>query len=175
MIFAFKNNRKQGFSLLELLLVVAVGAVLILSGLTAYRLVVTNAATKESKSDLLRIQSQVRRIYTEEVYTGISTSDVGLTAAFEGMKREGTTVMNAYGSPIILKSDASNTFKIIYEGVPRSGCADLIGIFQNDNNFTRGVGANDGDNVTLAPKDITISAATALCTQEKNRIVWEFF
>lgn len=170
-----KNKYNSGFSLLELLLVVAVGAVLIVSGLVAYRVVSISAASKEAKTDILRLQQQIRLVYNDAIYTGVSASDAKLTAAFDGMRRSGSTILNPFLGAVILKSDRTNTFKIIYEKVPRGPCVDMLLLFTDDTSSTRALGANSGDDATLSPKNLTITQASGVCTNVNNRVVWEFY
>ncbi len=60
---AKKNKRQGGFSLLELLLVVGVGAILLLAGLAVYRMVTTDNAVNETIRVIFAVKSGVQRMY----------------------------------------------------------------------------------------------------------------
>jgi len=64
---------QKGFSLLELLLVVAVGAILILAGLAIYRNITNNTQINEASRVLNVIKQETQRIYQGEATYGAGT------------------------------------------------------------------------------------------------------
>jgi len=61
-----KTKTQKGFSLLELLLVVAVGAILILAGLAIYRNITANTSVNDTSRMVNVLKQEVQRIYQGE-------------------------------------------------------------------------------------------------------------
>ncbi len=57
------GHNQEGFSLLELFLVVGIGAIFLLAGLATYRLVYTDATVNDTLEVVYGVQSQVKKIY----------------------------------------------------------------------------------------------------------------
>src|SRR5688572_7331469 len=98
--FQAKRGAK-GFSLLELLLVVAVGAVLILAGLGAYRLVTENNNTNQATRLITTLKQQIQQAYQGQASYGTGNiiddlvslralpSDIGTSGTGDSMIAKG--------------------------------------------------------------------------------------
>jgi len=163
----------NGFSLLELLLVVAVGAVLLLAGLASYRLIDNNSKSTRTIREVVTAQVEIRRIYDKDNYNGISETNTALSSAFIGMKVDGTSILNAYGGEVHLWSEDSLTFKISFANLPPVACIDSTVAFMNNSNLVA-VGVNNGTTTDIPMTSITIAAMQAACSQPANTVVWNF-
>ncbi|MCB1538709.1 MAG: prepilin-type N-terminal cleavage/methylation domain-containing protein [Rhodospirillales bacterium] len=178
-----KQTRKsgmKGFSLLELLLVVAVGAVLILAGLGAYRLVSENNNTNQASRQLATLKQQVQQTFqgqtgypaTANLLTTMNSlkavpSDMAIVGLAAG------TLKGALGT-VTLASPAANstTFTITMAGVPRSACVKLAQSFNQDNSSdTTGVSIGG---TAIASGGFTQTALSASCAAAGNAMIWTF-
>ena len=122
-----QNENKKGFSLLELLLVVAVGAVLILAGLAAYRLVTENNNVNDAVRLLNTLKQQTQRAYQSEGDYGVGD----LVPIMTDLRAFPSGVLNGAGVPQhpfggnITIVGANQSFVITFEGIERSACMQL--------------------------------------------------
>lgn len=178
------NTRRQsGFSLLELLLVVAVGAVLILAGLGAYRLVSENNNTNQATRLLTTLKQQVQQAYQgQSTYGDANTNILGELADMRALPSDlgtngtgtGMTAKGPFG-PIEVNAQG-NRFEIVFTNVPRGACIRLGQQFsaQNANDFISLVaGGTTFDQTSGA---ITQAQMTAACsdTAANNEMTWTF-
>lgn len=119
-------KNEKGFSLLELLLVVAVGAVLILAGLAAYRLVTENNNVNDSIRLLNTLKQQIQRAYQSEgTYNGdIDATLKDLRAYPAGTLQAGGQARHPFGGRVTYAANSS-TFSIIFGNIERSACIQL--------------------------------------------------
>ncbi len=169
-----------GLSLLELLLVVAVGAVLILAGLSAYRLATENNNTNQATRLLTTLKQQVQQAYQGQASYGTGNiiddlaalralpTDLGTSGTGDSMIAKGM-----FGTLLITGN--TNTFSITLNNVPKGACVRLGQQFtpQNTNDFvTLTVGS------TSYNQSSTINQAgllTACSDQSANNVlVWSF-
>lgn len=59
-------TKEEGFSLLELLLVVGIGALLLLAGLSTYRMVVQDNAVNQTVSAVFAVKSSVKKTFASQ-------------------------------------------------------------------------------------------------------------
>lgn len=156
-----RANASSGFSLLELLLVVAVGAVLILAGLGAYRLVTTNANTNDAKRQVVQIKSETQRVYASQgTYAGLTLASASAAGIFSGIKGgdAGAPVSPfgfAYG--IAAAGTGSPNFSITLNDLPSSACSDIATMFVGNADFISG-------GVGKTTTKTTAADLRALCT-----------
>lgn len=179
------HNQSRGFSLLELLLVVGVGAVLILAGLSAYRLVSEGNATTQGIRQLQILKQQVQEAFRGETGYG-STAGANLLATLQAMRMlptdmtpnattGATTLRNEFSSTTTVVTGAlvagqAASFIVTFNGVPASSCNKLGMSFST---------ANASDFVRLSVGTITITTPTVAtlataCANATNTLAWEF-
>lgn len=178
------RNRRSGFSLLELLLVVAVGAVLILAGLGAYRLVSENNNTNQATRLITTLKQQVQQAYQGQASygsgAGIVDDLVALRALPSDLATVGTgdtmTAKSMFG-PITIIGNATN-FSIAFANVPKGACIRLAQQFtpQNANDFVSlSVGSTALTQASPATSFSQSALATACSDQTSvNTITWTF-
>lgn len=176
------NKRHQsGFSLLELLLVVAVGAVLILAGLGAYRLVSENNNTNQATRLLTTLKQQVQQAYQGQTSYGNGSiiddlismralpSDLGVDPAGTN-----TVAKGPFGDVTITGS--GNTFAIAFDNVPKGACVRLGQQFtpQNANDFISLVVGTTTYNQSST--DMTQATFLTSCAEQtdSNDMTWTF-
>lgn len=173
-------NQQAGFSLLELLLVVAVGAVLILAGLGAYRLVTENNNTNQATRLLSTLKQQVQQAYQGQASYGTGNliddltalralpTDLGTSGTGDSMIAKGT-----FGNLTIAGN--TNTFAIGLTNVPKGACVRLGQQFtpQNANDF---VSLTVGSTSYNQSSGITQAALLGACRDQaaSNTMTWTF-
>jgi prepilin-type N-terminal cleavage/methylation domain-containing protein len=187
MLKTCKRTQSAGFSLLELLLVVAVGAILILAGLGAYRLVSEGTNTNRSVQQLNTLKQQTQQAFAGQGAYG-TTAGADLVATLttlrslpSDMPSSGTgTLRNSFGQNTTITVGASpfNTFVITFNGVPPSSCVTLGQVFTPTNasdfgGLTVTVTAGATTNTT-AVTTYTTAGLTAACSGTTNNMAWTF-
>lgn len=164
------TKNEKGFSLLELLLVVAVGAVLILAGLAAYRLVSENNNVNEASRLLNTLKQQTQRAYQSEGDYGADGTDLvpiltDLRAFPNGTLNAAGVPQHPFGAAItIVASGAGTSFDIGFTNIERAACMALGQQFESaaDSDFvTLSIGGADPDGD--ADGDITLAELAATC------------
>jgi prepilin-type N-terminal cleavage/methylation domain-containing protein len=170
-----------GFSLLELLLVVGVGAVLILQGLGAYRLVSETNNTSQAARLITILKQQVQQAYQGQASYGTGNliddlvslralpSDLGTSGSGEAMIAKGQ-----FGNLLIRGS--TNTFSIEMQNVPKGACVRLAQQFtpQNANDFVSlAVGTTTFNQMST---NITQTTMMRTCSDRTsaNTLIWTF-
>lgn len=171
------KKTSKGFSLLELLLVVAVGAVLILAGLGAYRLVTTNAQTNDLKRQLVQIKAETQRVHQSQgSYTGLTTATGVAAGIFNGIKG-GNAPQTPFNSRFFISVGASATrFNVTMQNLPASACADVATMFVGNPDFvaasvTNGAAESKVNGTKTTAADIR---ATCVAAQNSNDLVMTF-
>ena len=170
----------KGFSLLELLLVVAVGAVLILAGLGAYRLVSENNNANQAARQLTTLKQQIQQTFQGQTgypaTANLVPTMVNLKATPPDMaviNAANGTLKGALGTVTVTNAAVGNTFTITMDGLPRSACVKLAQAFNIDN-------SSDTDSVTINAKAVAAGGFTqaglaASCGNNTgNTIAWVF-
>jgi len=175
------KQRARGFSLLELLLVVGVGAVLILAGLSAYRLVTESNAATQGIRQLQTLKQQTQQAYQGESGYG-AAANASLLATLQSMRMlppdmapdaavAATTLRNGFGNTTTVKAGATvSTFIITFNGVGASAC-NKMGVVFSTATSSDFVGLTIGATVLATPTVATVAAA---CANDTNVMAWEF-
>lgn len=176
------KHKARGFSLLELLLVVGVGAVLILAGLSAYRLVSEGNSATQGIRQLQTLKQQVQQAYQGEAGYG-TTAGTDMTATLNSMRMlpsdmpvtSAGNIRNAFGANTqivtgALVSGNAPTFLVTFAGVGTAAC-NKMGTTFSTANASDFVDVTIGTTVLTAPTVTTVAAA---CTAATNTITWEF-
>lgn len=170
-----------GFSLLELLLVVAVAAVLILAGIAAYTLVTNNQRSTDAKRQVAQIKSTIKTNYSSANYTGLTTTVAGSMGAFTGMRNVTATSTDTpktpWGGTVSISSNAT-LFNIAFYTVPRASCTDLAMSMANDQELNA-VQVNGTTRLTNFTSAGGVSAVTATnigtdCNASTNTVLFQF-
>lgn len=177
------NKRHQsGFSLLELLLVVAVGAVLILAGLGAYRLVSENNNTNQATRLLTTLKQQVQQAYQGQTSYGNAASIIDDLISMRALPSDlgvdpagsNTVAKGPFGDVTIVGD--GNTFEIGFTNVPKGACVRLAQQFtpQNANDFVSLSIASTS--YTQSSTDMTQATFLTTCAEQTdtNDMVWTF-
>jgi|GEM_PF-1180179 len=181
------NNMKhtvRGFSLLELLLVVGVGAVLILAGLSAYRLVTEGNSATQGSRQLQTLKQQVQTAYQGESTYG-STAGADMVATMSNMKMlpadmpvQGTGIIrNAFNGDtnIVVGASPFSTFKITFKSVPTAACVKMGPQFSTDtaSDFV-GLTVNSAAVLTNNATVANLTATGRCSSTNANTMTWEF-
>ncbi len=116
------KDRQSGFTLLELLLVVGVGALLLIGGIATYRLVTEGNKVSDGTRLLLQIKQEAQNLYqNQSSYDGISTAVmIGLGAIPDSGK-------HPFNGDITVEPSGTNdsNFTVTFEDVPENPCIKL--------------------------------------------------
>jgi prepilin-type N-terminal cleavage/methylation domain-containing protein len=168
---SLQRNKQKGFSLLELLLVVAVGAILILAGLAIYRNVTNQTEINESSRLLNVIKQETQKIFAGESTYPANIVPILINAdAVPGSAVNGTALVNPYGGAITVIQNAGNNaqFNIVFNAVPQSACISLGTMYTN--NEPDFVNLRINAIATVAP---TVAAVNTACAAA-NVMTWTF-
>lgn len=121
------ESKQAGFSLLELLLVVGVGALLLLAGIATYRLVTQGTSANEAIRVLTTLKEKTQRAFQgQRGYTNGSLVDtlVTMNAFPAGVLDDQDNPIHAWGGDITIVG-AGRNFDIAYVDVPPDACVSL--------------------------------------------------
>lgn len=166
------TKKEQGFSLLELLLVVAVGAVLLLAGLAVYRNVTNNTNMNEAARLLNVIKQETQRLFQGEGEYGTASLNTILTNAevIPSSALQGTNIRHAFNGNVTITGD-TDTFTVRFANVPRSACISLGQAYSiNDPDFVSVQVRN-----TTITDEITVTALNTACDRDNQNMTWTFF
>lgn len=164
-------RKASGFSLLELLLVVAVAAVLILAGVAAYSLVSGNQKAADAKRQIAQIKSTIKANYPNGGYgTGSMTSALGNMGAYTGMKGTAAAPLDPWGGNVTV-TGADTSYDIKFASLPRKNCVDVVMSMGTDPDLT---GINGGTADTDLTLPLQTSEAVASCTAANGSLTLTF-
>lgn len=174
-----QNKTSKGFSLLELLLVVAVGAILILAGLAIYRNITNTAQNNEAVRLLTVIKQEVIRAYQgQQSYGNASLEALLLNSdAIPADSRRGNDILTpfAQGAAAVTVVGADDFFDVTFTAIPRSACIRLFTSFTQDDkelvSFAAGAGASPS-NIPLG--NVTPVQANTTCAADNMTMRWRF-
>lgn len=163
--------RNSGFSLIELLLVIAVGTVLLVGGIGVYSMVTQKERAIDARRQIIQIKQGVKSMYTNGVYTpGSITAELGNSGKFEGMRAvsrsDPTHPQTPWGGTVAVSGyragEAASVpaFRIVFSGIPSSECRlmsqtlsqdlDLLEISVNETTLRTNVLSHEASEVTDA-------------------------
>jgi prepilin-type N-terminal cleavage/methylation domain-containing protein len=167
-----KMNMK-GFSLLELLLVVAVGAILILAGLAIYRNVTSQSQVNEASRLINVLKQETQKIWQGQATYGPTSSDLNAVLinanAVPNSYIIGTTINSPFDTAVNVISQG-NTFDVVITDVPRGPCINLGTLYNaNDPDFAQ---VDIGGTAITAP---TVGNVNTACSNSPpNTMTWSF-
>jgi prepilin-type N-terminal cleavage/methylation domain-containing protein len=163
------KKTEKGFSLLELLLVVAVGAILILAGLAIYRNITNNTQINEGTRLLNVLKQETQRLYQgESSYGTVDINDILINAdAVPARYVTGADEINSPFDTDVTVTGADNDFTITFAAVPQAACIKLGVEYTNDD--------PDFESLTIngAATEPTVTAVSGACDGDVD-MVWTF-
>ncbi len=122
-------QNQKGFSLLELLLVIGVGAMLLLSGIAIYRMVTRDKTVNDITEVVLATKTAIHRLYRTESTYGVGNLLPAMVAAkiFPNnvhVDPAGPTAYHPSGGIIDVNATGGN-FSILISGLEPSACIKL--------------------------------------------------
>ena len=170
-----------GFSLLELLLVVGVGALLLLAGISTYRLVTSGNSVNDATRLLTTIKTETQRIYQGQAqYDGLDNVLLNNAGAFPSGVVSGAGAAaqpkHPWGGNItvgVTNAPANDQFIITFTGIPTEACIKLGQAFDASDTDFVGVNIN-GNGQTANPTPATVSNDCTTGGTTAN-VDWIFF
>ncbi|HEY1096800.1 MAG TPA: type 4 pilus major pilin [Alphaproteobacteria bacterium] len=149
------NTRKSeaGFTLLELLLVVGVGALLLIGGIATYRLVSEGNKVTDTARMIMTIRNEAQNLSQGQGYDGVQQALVDAKVINDPQK-------NAFGGTIVVS--ANDTLTITIDEIPTNACRKLAMTVKD-----QGVTVN-GNEPPQTLSDVTY------CGGDTNQLAWEF-
>lgn len=145
MFFKKRMNIKvnKGFSLLEIVLVIAVALIMITSALVMYPKIQSNQRANNEAKNVAAIKAGVRALYKgKATYTGLTNTILVESRSIpDNMTVPGDTsqIISSYGSPMrIYASDfgtskaVGSSFTIIYMNITNNDCAKLVPLISGE-------------------------------------------
>jgi type II secretory pathway pseudopilin PulG len=175
-LFTEKNrNKEAGFSLLELLLVVGVGALLLLAGIATYRLVTQGNNVNDAVRILATLKQQTQRAFQGQRTYGagsVVTTLVAMEAFPAGVLDDSTPPVpyHPWGGQIDIVGAGQN-FEIHFDTVPSDACISLATTFNDEDSDFVSLTIGGAAPASLSVADITTSCGTGATAD----MIWTFF
>lgn len=178
------RQKEKGFSLLELLLVVGVGALLLLAGIGTYQLVTSGSTANEAIRLIATVKQQTQRAFQGQgTYGATAGTDVvptlvAMEAFPSGVLNAASTPIDPWGGTIAVASAGTGgpNFSITYPAVPTASCIQIGTAFtERDTDFVS-LAVNATPVVFNVASPVTTAGLTAACgAAAAVPMVWTFF
>ncbi|MGA3808945.1 type 4 pilus major pilin [Escherichia coli] len=173
------KHNKEGFSLLELLLVLGIIAALVVAAFIVYPKVQASQRAQAESNNIAAIQAGVKALYTSaSSFTGLTNSVAVQAKIFPDNMLSGSgsaaKPINAFKGNVTLAADKTgpsgadgSAFIIIYSNVPAAECTKIITAVAG--NFYEAGVRNLGDgNVKTAGGVLDVAKTAMLCQNDGN-------
>jgi len=174
------TSRQNGFTLLELLLVIGVAALLLIGGIATYRLVSEGNKATEAQRQLLTLRQEVQTMAQQQGgnYAGVTfdstVSNTSSPLVTAGVLRD--QQRNAFNGAIIItpqNAPANDQISIEFQNVSQAACIKMMQAINNANEvISVGTATATYLAATAGAFPITAVAASAACNQSVNTITW---
>jgi type II secretory pathway pseudopilin PulG len=148
------KKNEAGFTLLELLLVVGVGALLLIGGIATYRLVSEGNKVTDTARLVMTIRNEAQNLAQGQGYDGVQQALVQAKVINDPQR-------NPFGGTI--QVSGGDTLTITADQVPQNACRKLAMTIKD-----QGVKLNGSE----APQ--TLAETSGACGGDSNNMAWEF-
>lgn len=169
-----KNRKNKGFSLLEILLVLAIAAALVIGAFIVYPKVQAGARADAESKNISTIVAGIKSLYTSSsTYAGLTNTVAANAKIFPDNMLNGssTTPINAWKGNVTVaaantgpSSATGSSFTIQYLAVPAAECAKIVSGLAG-NFYTVSV---DSTAVKTAGGTLDVAAMTKACNSGRN-------
>lgn len=166
---AYLRNKRKGFSLLELLLVMGIIAALIIAAFVVYPKIQAAQRANVEISNISIIESGIKSLYSSSAdYTGVSTTTLLNAKIFPDNMVKSGAVYNVFKGRVTVEYSnySDGSYQIFYYNVPDVECSKITaGVF---NKF--GQIQINGTVIKSKSQDITVDIAkiTSYCNNDNN-------
>ena len=172
------RNTERGFSLLELLLVIGVGALLLLAGLATYRIVTQGNNVTEAQRLLNATKIGVQTLYQNQATYGADGDDITDVAVGGGVFPSryvvGGSPVDPWRNDITITAQDPANFEITLTAVPEAACVALGTAFTPESDADFVSVTIEGDTYDLATPPTVADVQGSCTTGANNDIVWNF-
>lgn len=173
------TKTQKGFSLLELLLVVAVGAILILAGLAIYRNITNNTQINEASRLVNVLKQETQRLYQGEPTYGAAGANLTaiLVNAEAAPQRyvNGAAIESPFSAAPVTITAQGTQFDISFANVTQAGCLKLGLEYNDDDNDFSIVNINGTDLGPDGANPVDVAGVNAACVAgPNNTLTWTF-
>ena len=169
------RRRRRGFSLVEIAMVLAIGALVVAGVMMYFNNANVSAKTNEAMSQLSSIQETVRTLYQgQSDYSGIDTATLASSQLVPNKYKKGTNALRSpFGADITIATGAGNNqFAVTYAKVPDLACQRMV----TADLGTGVVSLTIGSGAAILGKAATPAQASSQCAggTTGNDITWIF-
>lgn len=171
-----RKNKHNGFSLLELLLVVSVGILLILAGLAIYRNVTNQRLTNDAVRLLNVLKQETQKLYQGEPAYGAAGTNLNVIlinseAPPSGAITGAATIEHPWNGAINVVAQG-NLFDIVFVNIPQGACINMAQTYNDSDPDFQQVTINT---TAIAANAITVATANTNCVAgDNNTLIWQF-
>ncbi len=177
------HTSQNGFTLLELLLVIGVAALLLVGGISTYRMVTEgNKATDASrllmliKQEASLLAHQQNGKYEDIVFDSTSSaadaSGGRSPLVIKGVLKTGQR--NPFNGRVAITAPTEETLQVVFENISKPACLRLVQLMKLPSEMVS-VGTATASYTSAASQiPVSVIHATAACDQVANTITWVF-
>lgn len=186
----FKKRHYHGFSLLEILLVLAVAAALVIGAFVIYPKISASQRANTESNNITTIANGIRSLYSGSANVGSLNNTVVINAniapdtMIQNIDSTNKKIINGFKGEVLIYGDSSShAMQIRYPSVPNLECSkimtqlarqfDVSAIINSDGDlYTIYNSGNGGLNVVI---NYDVSRITGACSGDNNTLVFMFY
>jgi prepilin-type N-terminal cleavage/methylation domain-containing protein len=165
---------QKGLTLVELMLVLAVIAIIIAIGVGAY--VITNSGAKAYgvSSDMMSLNAAVKTLYQNGTYTSIDAQTIAKTGKVPANMVDGSgNLKGKWGgtltlAPTSVGSGTDNAFQVTYPNIPRRECNDMAATLAPIFDIVKVGTTTVKDRTAATPITFDAGTAATACDNDSN-------